>query len=138
MTLSGPQQAPRCSETLPRKRGAQPVSAARHILPRAKKPSDRLSGDQNGDEPPSLPPSARVSNVSSDRSQIRDTAWASNAANASMWPSGDTAGPADMVKSEGKSIETASLDAVAGVGRVSTHAAPSAAAPTRAAMMAAA
>ena len=52
-------------------RGTLPPTSIRHRRPRAKKPSDRPSGDQNGPSAPSVPAIGRMSNVSRDRTKIR-------------------------------------------------------------------
>src|SRR4029450_8241315 len=60
-------------------------------LPWAKNPTDRLSGDQNGDLAPSVPASACAASVSSDRVQTSVALDAFRATSATRWPPGDTA-----------------------------------------------
>lgn len=56
-----------------------------------KNPNDRLSGDQNGNDPSSVPANASDVNESIDRTQIRVFPAAARAVNASFVPSGEIA-----------------------------------------------
>src|ERR1700682_2379870 len=51
-------------------RGVPPASSTRCSLPPPKKPSDLLSGDQNGRPPSSVPGTSCASRASSERTQI--------------------------------------------------------------------
>jgi hypothetical protein len=68
--------------------GAPPSTATRVIFPPAKKPSERLSGDQNGFEAPSLPATGRSVGESSARKNSRGPLFVVTAI-ANVEPSGE-------------------------------------------------
>src|SRR5262245_44160480 len=70
--------------------GGPPDSSILFILPSLKKPSERLSGDQNGDRAPSVPGSAWAVKEFSGRIYSSTFPLESAAPNASRCPSGET------------------------------------------------
>src|SRR5262249_19379187 len=72
--------------------GLPPVTSIFFSFPSAKNPMKRLSGDQNGQDPPSVPGSDCASEASNDLTQSRRRALGGPAAKAMRRPSGDTAG----------------------------------------------
>ena len=68
--------------------GAPPSTATRFIFPAAKKPSERLSGDQKGFEAPSLPATSRTTVESRARRKSRGPVLVV-AAMANVDPSGE-------------------------------------------------
>src|SRR5262245_43794765 len=96
ITPSGLQEPPRPSGALA-KSWMDPLSTwIRFSLPPAKKPSHRLSGDQNGSWASSVPGSGRAVTTSSDRTQSRER-LSDNAVKAMARPSGETASDAPLV-----------------------------------------
>ena len=70
--------------------GGPPVTSIFFSLPWAKKPMNRLSGDQNGNAPPSVPGSTCASTASNDRTARADRP-AVLTPKATRWPSGESA-----------------------------------------------
>ena len=129
MNPSGPHAAPRGSETFATSIGDPPARSTRHIRPRAKKPSDCPSGDQNGPVAPSVPLIGTVAKLSSDLTRIV-VAPAAFPTNAMLRPSGEIAGACSTTVPAGALIETASRVEGAVEGRDSIHAPAASAAST--------
>jgi len=87
---SGNQVAPRAAPALAMVAGGPPESSMRFSLPSAKKPTDRLSGDQKGRSAPSVPGNRRASIESTGRVHNL-VAPSETVTNAIMRPSGETA-----------------------------------------------
>ena len=90
ITLSRLQLPPRPVAVSARSKGVPPAIATFFSLPPAKKATNWLSGDQNGNAPPSVPCIGRASPLASGRSQIWNTDWAP-ATNTTWRPSGEIA-----------------------------------------------
>ncbi len=73
-----------------------PPTSSRFSAPAAKKPMERLSGDQNGNRAPSVPASGCAVVVASDRSHRRD-APSPEATNTICRPSGESANDASLL-----------------------------------------
>ena len=63
--------------------------------PSAKKPTNRLSGDQKGSDAPSVPESGCAESASCSRTHNNDRPSGSVAVKAKRRPSGETTGPSD-------------------------------------------
>ncbi|MGH9368178.1 MAG: hypothetical protein ACRD3M_10950 [Thermoanaerobaculia bacterium] len=89
-----PQLPPRASTTSARSRGGGGDGEASTTFnrPFAKKPIERLSGDQKGKSAPSPPGTGYASGASSSRTHRRKEPSASRAPKARRRPSGDNAG----------------------------------------------
>ena len=90
MTLSRLQLPPRPSRGVTQDVGGPPAIRIFFSLPSAKNPMNRLSGDQNGKAPPSVPGIGLAARVATGRSQIWNASSAP-ATNTTFRPSGDTA-----------------------------------------------
>ena len=94
-----------------------PSTSSRLSLSSAKKPTDRLSGDQKGNPAPSVPASARADPDSRERSHKRE--WPSAVATkAIVRPSGEMASDSGAVV--GGVLMSARISESAGVGRRAT------------------
>src|SRR5439155_23311474 len=107
MTPSGFQAPPRPPAALQSTWGTPPVVSIFLSLPPAKNAMNRLSGDQNGNDAPSVPGRACASTPSSGRIQIWDAARLLAATNARRRPSGDSASCAAEATGDGGSITAA-------------------------------
>ena len=74
-----------------RARGAPPRTSMIRNWPSAKKPSDRPSGDQNGQLAPSVRSTRKACALFNARSQIAARPWGSDATKAIVPPSGEKA-----------------------------------------------
>src|SRR5436190_19351230 len=115
MTLSPPHVPPRGSDMVARSHGTPPARSTRHNRPRAKKPTDRPSGDQNGMTASSEPGTDDISNASNERTNRREPE-PSLATNATARPSGETAGVSSIAAPGGAAIDSASV-VVSAAGR---------------------
>ena len=82
--------ARRAMRSASRERVPRPFRSSRFNLRSAKNPIDALSGDQNGEMPPSVPGSCQASSIASDRSQSA-VASSARALKTTSRPSGDMA-----------------------------------------------
>src|SRR5579863_9833106 len=96
ITSSGPHVAPRPSVASQTTCAAPPLRSIVFSLVSAKNPTERLSGDQNGNIAPAVPASMRASNVFVGRTQSAVLPSAAVAAKTIDAPSGEsTGGPAE-------------------------------------------
>src|SRR6516165_3905769 len=91
ITPSRLQVAPRLFEASHRVRGGPPEISIFLSFPPAKNPRKRLSGDQNGDDAPSVAASASGANVSRERTHKTNLPSLFAATKAIRRPSGETA-----------------------------------------------
>src|SRR6266511_6033843 len=90
MTPLGPQLPPRAFDAGQTNATGPPESGVVFSCSSAKKPIERLSGDQNGANAPSVPGMNRDSSLSRGRTEIRDTPSSPAATTARCCPSGET------------------------------------------------
>src|SRR5262245_29140517 len=120
MMLPGPHVPPRGSATAAMICAPPPVRSTRRKRPRAKKPSERPSGDQNGLDAPSVPVIGLVTKVVSERTKM----WlplASTPTYAIRPPSGEIAGVSSMVVPAGALIDSARVVVLVAGRRATAH-----------------